>query len=140
MRVVLDTNVVVAGLRSPSGASAGLLRSLRADRGELLVSVPLLLEYEAICCQPEHLEASGLSAAEVLQVLDVIVAIATPVEIKFLWRPQLRDPGDEMVLETAVNGRADVIATFNERDFRPAVSMFNVEIDRPQGVMQRMSS
>lgn len=140
MRVVLDTNVVVAGLRSPSGASAGLLRSLRAGRGELLLSVPLLLEYEAICCQPEHLEASGLSAAEVLQVLDVIVAIATPVEIKFLWRPQLRDPGDEMVLETAVNGRADVIATFNEKDFRPAASMFNVEVDRPQGVMQRMSS
>lgn len=140
MRVVLDTNVVVAGLRSPSGASAGLLRSLRAGRGELLLSVPLLLQYEAICCQPEHLEASGLSAAEVLQVLDVIVAIATPVEIKFLWRPQLRDPGDEMVLETAVNGRADVIATFNEKDFRPAVAMFNVEVDRPQGVMQRMSS
>lgn len=113
MRLVLDTNVVVAGLRSPTGASAELFRRLRHGQAHLLLSVPLVLEYEAICGMPEHLKASGLTPGEVEKVLDVLVAIASPVEIKFLWRPQLRDAADEMVLETAVNGMADSLVTFN---------------------------
>lgn len=139
MRLVLDTNVVVAGLRSPAGASAELLRRLRARHGELLLSVPLLLEYEAICCLPKHLQASGLSQMEVVQVLDVLVAIATPVEIRFLWRPQLRDAADEMVLETAANGMADMIVTFNDRDFRPASAAFGLAVEAPGAALQGMS-
>lgn len=137
MRLVLDTNVVVAGLRSPTGASAELLRRLRAGHGELVLSVPLLLEYEAVCCRPEHLEAFELSRVEVGQVLDVLVAIATAVEIRFMWRPQLRDAADEMVLETAVNGMASAIVTFNERDFSPAASKFNISIISPKQALVR---
>ncbi len=78
---------------------------------EVLVSVPLVLEYEAVLTRPEHLEASGLTAREVNEVLDALVKVATPVPLRFLWRPRLKDPADEMVLETAVNGAADWLAT-----------------------------
>lgn len=140
MRLVLDTNVVVAGLRSPRGASAELLRRLRAGRGKLLLSVPLLFEYEAVCCLPEHLRASGLSREEAVQVLDVLVAIAAPVEIRFLWRPQLRDAADEMVLETAANGMADAIVTFNEKDFGAAPAAFGLALIPPKTALQRIGS
>ena len=59
--------------------------------------------------------ASGLSESEVGTVVSALCAVAKPVEGWFLWRPQLRDPADEMVLEAAVNGRADALVTFNTR-------------------------
>jgi putative PIN family toxin of toxin-antitoxin system len=139
VRFVLDKNVVVAGLRSPVGMSARLLRELRLGRGELLLSVPLVLEYEAVCCRREHLDAAELSTTEVIQVLDVLVAIAAPIEIKFLWRPQLRDAADEMVLETAVNGMADAIVSFNERDFQPAPRLFGISVLSPKAALERIS-
>jgi predicted nucleic acid-binding protein len=75
------------------------------------------MEYEATCSQAEHQLAAGLSVREVAIFLDAVMAMAEPVKIHFLWRPQLRDPGDEMVLETAVNGQADGLVTFNVLDF-----------------------
>jgi len=104
-------------MRSPSGASAALLRAVRRERVELLVSVPLAVEYEAVCLRPEHQMAAGLSEQEAHILVDAVLGMAHPVKIHFLWRPQLRDPADEMVLETAVNGRADLLVTFNERDY-----------------------
>lgn len=137
MRLVLDTNVVVAGLRSPVGASAELLRRLRSGQGKLLLSVPLLLEYEAVCSRPENLAAFGLSLTEVGSVLDVLAAIAEQVEIRFLWRPQLRDAADEMVLETGVNGIADAIVTYNDRHFREAPKKFDILLLQPKMVLER---
>src|SRR5438445_927632 len=128
MKVVLDTDVIVAGMRSPSGASAAILREVRQGRVTLLVSVPLAMEYEAICSEAEHRLAAGLSESEVEVFLDAVVAIAEPVETHFLWRPQLRDPGDEMVLEAAVNGQADLLVTFNVRDFGTVPSRFGIEL------------
>ena len=123
---MLDTDVVVAGMRSPGGASASILRAARQGRATLLASVALALEYEAVCCRAEHRLAAGLSDLEVDIFLTVVVALAEPVETHFLWRPQLRDPSDEMVLEAAVNGRADGIVTFNLRDFRRAAEQFGI--------------
>ena len=97
--MVVDTDVIVAAMRSPSGASAAILRTARQGRVMLLVSVPLALEYEAICSEAEHRLAAGLSEREVEIFVDAVVAMAEPVKTHFLWRPQLRDPGDEMVLE-----------------------------------------
>ena len=98
VRYVLDTNIVVAGLRSPSGASAALLDgALRGDFVALL-SVALALEYEAVCSEPAQQVVSGLSEDDVRTVVSAICAVAEPVVLRFLWRPQLRDPADEMVL------------------------------------------
>ena len=80
--------------------------------------------------RPEHQSASGLSVRELGELLDAIAAVATPVTISYLWRPMLRDPDDELVLETAVNGNADLLLTFNERDFAGAWSFAPI-ISRP---------
>jgi putative PIN family toxin of toxin-antitoxin system len=138
MKVVLDTDVIVAGMRSPGGASAEILRKARQGRVTLLMSVPLAVEYEAICSEAEHRLAAGLSEREVGIFLDAIVAMAEPVKTHFLWRPQLRDPGDEMVLEAAVNGRADLLVTFNVRDFGAAPSRFGIEVMIPRDALERI--
>ena len=96
----------------------------------MLASVPLMLHYESVLSRAEHLTASRLSLAELGVVVDAISAIVTPVTISYLWRPILRDPDDELVLETAVNGRADLLLTFNQRDFAGA-EQFMPRISRP---------
>ena len=138
MRFVLDTNVVVAAMRSPAGASAAILLAARKGRVTILASVPLALEYEAVCCEAEHRLASGLSEQEVDVFLTAIIALAEPVETHFLWRPQLRDPGDEMVLEAAVNGGADALVTFNLRDFGTTPSVFGIEVLLPRDAIRRI--
>jgi len=138
VRVVADTDVIVAAMRSPGGASAAILRATRQGKITLLVSVPLAVEYEATCSETEHRLAAGLSEREVEIFLDAVLAMAEPVKTHFLWRPQLRDPGDEMVLETAVNGRADGLVTFNVRDFGTVPARFGIELMIPREVLGRM--
>jgi len=138
VRLVLDTDVVVAAMRSPRGASAAILRAARQGRATLLASLPLALEYEAVATRAEHRVAAGLSEPEVEVFLTAVVALAEPVTTHFLWRPQLRDPSDEMVLEAAVNGRADALVTFNVRDFGTAPAQFGVEILLPREAIRRI--
>lgn len=107
-------------------------------RYRLLVSVPLMIEYESVLTRAEHLEASGMSADDVLAILDAVAVIAEPVRLAYLWRPVLPDAEDDMVLETAVNGRADVLVTFNRRDFESAADPFAVKISSPGRVIERM--
>jgi predicted nucleic acid-binding protein len=130
MRIVLDTDVVVAAFRSRLGASRAWLRAILTGEATLLLSVPLALQYEAVLTRPEHLASSGVSAADVNLVLDALCAVCQPVEVSYLWRPTLRDPDDEMVLEAAMNGGADRLLTFTERDFKGA-SRFNLIVQRP---------
>jgi putative PIN family toxin of toxin-antitoxin system len=136
--VVADADLIVAAMRSPGGASAAILRAARQSKITLLVSVPLAVEYEATCSEAEHRLAAGLSEREVEIFLDAVMAMAEPVKTHFLWRPQLRDPGDEMVLETAVNGRADGLVTFNVRDFGIVPARFGIELMIPREVLGRM--
>jgi putative PIN family toxin of toxin-antitoxin system len=138
VRLVLDTDSVAAAMRSPAGASAAIVRAVRQKKATLLLSVPLALEYEAVCRRPEHRLAAGLSEGLVEILLDALIAMAEPVETHFLWRPQLRDPNDEMVLEAAVNGRADALVTFNRRDYGEAPVRFGVEVLLPREAIVRI--
>jgi putative PIN family toxin of toxin-antitoxin system len=138
VRLVLDTDVVVAAMRSPTGASAAILRAIRRGSPTLLLSVALALEYEAICFQAEHRLASGLSEQEVDIFLTGVIAMAEPVATHFLWRPQLRDASDEMVLETAVHGRAEALVTFNMRDFGTAPARFGIEVLLPREAIMKV--
>lgn len=115
-------------MRSPSGASAAIIKAARQGHASLLMSVPLAVEYEAVCSKAEHRLAAGLSEREVEIFLNALIAMAEPVETHFLWRPQLRDAGDEMVLEAAINGHAEVLVTFNMRDYGTVPSRFGVEV------------
>ena len=136
--MVLDTDVVVAAMRSPVGASAAIIRAVRQGDATLLLNVPLAMEYEAVCQRADYRLGAGLSDRQVEIFLDAIIAMAEPVETHFLWRPQLRDPNDEMVLETAVNGRADALVTFNLRDFGTAPERFGVQLLLPRAAMARI--
>jgi putative PIN family toxin of toxin-antitoxin system len=131
MRLVLDTAAMVAAIRSDTGASRRLLVAGLERRLTLLVSVPLMFEYQAVMTRPEHPYAAGLSAGDVGVLLDAIAAVAERIRPAFLWRPALRDPDDDMVLEAAVNGRADAIVTFNRRDFDAVAGLFGLAVLSP---------
>ena len=131
LRLVLDTNVLVAALRSDRGASRRLVISALDHEIEVLVSVPLMVEYEAVLTRPEHLAACGLRSRDVDTLLDALAKVLIPVHLRFLWRPRLKDPADEMVLETAVNGKADRLVTFNLRHLAEAAREFGIIAARP---------
>ena len=138
IRVVLDTNVLVAAGRSRNGASFALLQALRANRFHMLASVPLFLEYEAVLKRPEHLAIGHRSIAMVDAFLDGLTLRVEPVHLFYLWRPQLRDPADEMVLETALNGRAEALVTFNVDDFAGA-RRFALPVLTPASFLQQLN-
>jgi predicted nucleic acid-binding protein len=132
--------VIIAAVRSPSGASAALLMAVRRGEIRMLANVALALEYEATCRRAEHGVAAGLSPAQVGVFIDAVIALAEPVETHFLWRPQLRDPGDELVLEAAVNGQANAIVTFKQKEFGEIPMKFSVEVLAPVDALLRMKS
>jgi len=140
MNFVLDTNVLVAAVRSPSGASAELLRRVLQGRVSVVCSVPLFLEYEDVLSRPEHLATAGVKLREVQNLLDVLAGVIEPVTIQFLWRPQLRDPKDDLVLELAVNGLGlgppVTLITFNQRDFLPQATTFGIPVIGPAQFFQ----
>lgn len=113
--VILDTNVIIAGLRSRRGASFALLERLDAGAFEISVSVPLILEYEAVA--QRQARELGSTHADVDVVLDFLCSVAHHRQVFFLWRPFLRDPNDDMVLEVAVEAQCAYIVTFNLRHF-----------------------
>ncbi len=113
--VILDTNVLIAGLRSRRGASFALLGLLADGAFEISVSVPLVLEYEAVARRQAR--ELGLTHADVDAVVDFVCMQAHHRKIFYLWRPFLRDPNDDMVLEVAVEAQCTYIVTFNTRDF-----------------------
>lgn len=136
---VLDTDVLVAAFRSNAGASRQLLLGALSHRFTLLLSVPLMLEYEAVLKRPEHLAASGATADAVSAVLDQLASVATRVRLVIRIRPVLADPNDEMVLETAINGGADAIITFNDRDFAPAAASIACAVLRPGAALRELA-
>lgn len=140
LRCALDTDVVIAAMRSPSGASAALLLAALEQQVIILGSVPLALEYEAKCLELRHYSEAGLSPEEAEIFVDAVIALLEPVYMDFQWRPQVHDPADEMVLETAINGQADLLVTFNLRDYGDAPRHFGIEALRPAEAIWRIRS
>ena len=133
-KIVLDTNVLVAGLRSRKGASFQLLSRLTSSQFELHLTVPLAMEYEDVLHRPGLL---SLPVDAIDAVLDMVCAVAFKQDVHFLWRPQLRDPSDELVLEAAVNASADFLITHNLRDF-VAGSRFAAQIVTPGQFLKQL--
>lgn len=138
MRLVLDTDVLVAAFRSERGASRELLLGALDGRYTLLVSTALWLEYEEVLTRPAQLVAMRLTVADVRNALAALALVAEPVLIHYLWRPVLTDADDEHVLELAMNGRADLLVTFNQRDFATAARTFQLELATPSVALQRL--
>lgn len=131
--------MLVAGLRSQLGASSQVLIAVAERRIKPLVTTAVFLEYEAVLLRAEQRLATGLNEADVAGFLGAMAAAAEAVEISFRWRPQLRDPADELMLEAAVNGQAEAIVTHNVTDFDPASARFGVRILTPAQVLKELA-
>ena len=117
VRVVLDTNVVVAAALSRRGASSKLLGLLAEDRFEIALTLPLYLEYEDVL-QRDRILSRGIDPEAARELCEDLGAVAKAQVVHFVWRPWLRDPDDDMVLEAAVASGSRYIVTFNLKDFR----------------------
>ena len=136
-QVVLDTNVIYSGLRSRRGASFKLLSLLGSGRFKVHLSVPLVLEYEEVL--QEKRRDLGLTEADVDDVLNYLCQIAELHKIHFLWRPRLKDPDDEMILELAAGASCDSIVTYNKEDF-PGVDKFGIQLVTAKELLQRIGA
>jgi len=137
-RIVLDTSVVVAGLRTRLGAGNAVLQLVAQRRLTMLASPPVFLEYEDVLKRPEHRLAHGLTPEEIDEFLAELAALIEPVEVHFQWRPQSRDPNDEMVLEAAINGRAEALVTYNTGDFSAIGERFGIAILTPAEILRKV--
>jgi predicted nucleic acid-binding protein len=127
-----------AAFDSANGASRRLLLRVLDGQARLLLSTALLLEYEAVLTRPTMLVRFGVSEPEVAEVLDELAALSSPVSLDYRWRPVAADPDDDLVIETAVNGAADVIASFNLADMRAGAERFGIPVERPGTVLNRI--
>ena len=127
MRIVIDTNVLVMVLRSSRGASFALLSELPSSDFELALTVPLYMEYLDVLSRPEILKL-GYTLENMKDVTRYLSSISHKQAIYYLWRPWLKDPKDDMVLEAAFASRSEYIVTYNTKDF------MNKEIDRVFGI------
>lgn len=137
VRVVLDTNVLVAAIRSRRGASFAVLSRVGTGQFEVAVSVPLVLEYEDALLRSRA--AANLGERDISDLVDYVCSVAVRQDIFFLWRPQLRDPGDDLVLEIAVASNCDAIVTHNVRDFTGA-ERFGIRIVGPGMFLRELRS
>jgi putative PIN family toxin of toxin-antitoxin system len=137
-RVVLDTSVIVASLRTRSGAGNAVMRLVAIRRLVPLATAPLFLEYEEVLNRPEQRLVHGLAVAAIDEFLSELAALVEPVELHFQWRPQVHDANDEMVLEAAINGRADALVTYNVADFSLAAERFAIRVVRPPELLKEV--
>jgi putative PIN family toxin of toxin-antitoxin system len=134
-RIVLDTNVLVSALRSRLGASFRLLSLIDSGKVSLCVSVPLVLEYEA--ATKRHAKTMGLTYTDIDNILDYLCLAAEHHRVYYLWRPTLKDPNDDMVLELAVSCKAEAIVTYNSGDFK-GVEQFGIRILSPKDFLKQI--
>lgn len=125
IQIILDTNILDAALRSRNGASFLLLSLLPSEKFVLNVSVPLILEYEDVL--KRSTAELNFTIEEMDQLLDGICAMANRHDVFYLWRPLLRDPGDDLILELAVKANCNYIVTYNKQDFE-GVEAFGVNV------------
>ena len=127
-RVIVDTSVLVAGLRSRRGTAFRLLSEIGRTSFEIALSVPLVLEYEDVLLR--HADDTGLAANDVDALLDYLCRVAHLQRIFFLWRPLLPDPKDDLVLEVAVAAECEAVVTYNVRHFAGA-EQFGIQVLEP---------
>jgi len=138
LKIVVDTDVMVAAFESATGASRRLVVDIFNGKAVLLLSTSLLLEYEAVLTRDVNLARSHLSIGSVIEVLDDLARNCGEVVFDYRWRPAARDADDDLVLETAINGGADVIATFNGADMAAGAARFGSPVERPALVLRRL--
>ena len=131
IKVVIDTNVLVTGLKSSLGKSFHLINLIAQNQIQPAVTTPLVLEYESVLHRPGLLPAA-FSSKDIDRFLDWIVFVSTHHRVHYLWRPFLPDPKDDLVLEAALASDSRYIVTFNLKDFHGAADLGVVVLTPPQ--------
>jgi putative PIN family toxin of toxin-antitoxin system len=132
VRIVLDTAALISAIRSSSGAAAEIVRLALLEKLTLLMDYKLGCEYREVALRPQHIAASGKTPADAEVVIDALESIATPVFVRTRHRPLSQDENDDMVLDLAINGHADVVVTNNVKDFAPAAERFGIKVLTPR--------
>lgn len=138
MRIVIDTDVLLSAFLSPDGASRQLVLDVLDGKFDLLLSTPLLMEYESVLRRSAHLARAKATEADVAEILDALLGICVPVAFDYRWRPTGAHSDDELVIETAINGQADALATFNLKHMRDAGARFGFRAERPGPLVRRL--
>jgi putative PIN family toxin of toxin-antitoxin system len=138
VKIVLDTSVLVAAARSRNGASFQLVSMLPSARFDIALTVPLYTEWQSVLTRSEHLQ-SGVTTEGVLGFLRYLASVAHLQDVHFLWRPFLRDPDDDMVVECAVASGSEFIVTHNIKDFQRADSL-KIKVITPGDFLQFLRS
>jgi putative PIN family toxin of toxin-antitoxin system len=128
-RIVIDTNVVLSALKSKKGASYTLIKRIPSENFDFALSVPLYTEYQDVLTRAENMTGKS-TEQEILSFIRYLCKISIKMDIFFLWRPWLRDPKDDMILELAVTSKAQYIVTYNLVDFKN-IDSFGVKAIRP---------
>jgi putative PIN family toxin of toxin-antitoxin system len=135
IQIVLDANIIFAGLYSASGASFQVLRAVTTGKVQPVLSVALLFEYEDVL--KRNSRKLGLTHGDIDAFLDNMCSLSSFQKIHYLWRPFLPDPKDDHVLELAVASQVNKIATFNVEDFK-RVDEFGVKIISPKQLLEEI--
>jgi len=138
LRIVIDTDVLLSAFISPTGASRELVLDALDGKFSLLLSTSLLVEYEALLRRSQHLARAKATDADATEILDALAGICVPVVFDYQWRPTGAHRDDELVIETAINGHADALATFNLKDMRDAGALFGFHAQRPGPLLRRI--
>lgn len=140
MRYVLDTCVLVSALRSRNGAAHRILRLVFDGRLPVVCHYKLLAEYRDVLQQMARRRELVYSRQQIERFLGAFVGVAEEVEVRWLWRPNLRDEGDNFLYELAVAASPAAIVTHNVRDFRkPEIVWSGVLVKTPQQVLREVA-
>jgi putative PIN family toxin of toxin-antitoxin system len=138
VRIVLDTASFVTAVRSSDGAAGEVLRMIFREEIVPLMDLKLGLEYRDVALRSEHIRASALSKREILELIEAMEAFAEPVEVVMKTRPMSPDPSDDMVLDVAINGRAEALITNNTKHFARAGKRFAIPVLSPAELLEKM--
>jgi len=136
MKYLFDTNVLIAALRSRRGASHALIRMALQGKLPIVMHYKLLTEYRDVLGRAETINALAFSWEDIEKILARMVAEAEDVRVDYLWRPNLKDEGDNFIMEIAVAAPPCTIVTHNVRDFIAGELRFHeVWIKTPQQIL-----
>jgi putative PIN family toxin of toxin-antitoxin system len=135
IKVLIDTNVLYAGLYSSRGASYQVLRAIEGDRIRIALSTTLLFECEDVLKRNQS--SLGLSDGEIEAILDDLCSRSEHQKIYFLWRPKLSDPKDDHILELAIASGIATIVTHNLKDFAKAKE-FGIRVITPRQLLEEI--
>jgi putative PIN family toxin of toxin-antitoxin system len=137
VRIVFDTASFITALRSSDGAAGEILRLILRRKLVPLMDHKLGLEYRDVALRPEQLQAFGLSAVEVVTVIEAIEALAESVKVVVRHRPLSPDPNDDMILDIAINGKAEALVTNNTKDFKAAGKQYGIPVLTPRELLMQ---